>query len=44
MEWSFRLLMVFAAVFALLAADHHLLGGALTDTLGDAARVLIADG
>ncbi len=44
MEWSFRLLMVFAAVFAILAADHYLLGAALTDTLGTAARVLIGNG
>ena len=40
MEWSFRLLLVFAAVFAILAADHYLLGEALTGALADAARVI----
>ncbi len=44
MEWSFRLLMVFAAVFAILAADHYLLGEAVSDTLGGAARRLVAGG
>lgn len=35
MEWSFRLLMVFAVVGGVLALDHHLLGEALTGAIRD---------
>jgi hypothetical protein len=40
MEWSFRLLMAFAGALAVVAIDHHLMGGALTGALAGAARAL----
>ena len=40
MEWSFRLLMVFAVVGGILALDHHLLGEALTGAIAGAVAQL----
>lgn len=40
MEWSFRLLMLFAITFAVLAADHYLLSEALTSTLAGAVSAV----
>ena len=40
MDWSFRILMVFAAVMTILAADHYLLGEWLTETLAETAAGL----
>jgi hypothetical protein len=39
-EWSFRLLMVFATVGAILALDHYLLQEALTGAIADAVGAL----
>ena len=37
MEWSFRLVMVFAATLGVLALDHYLFSGALTGGLAKLA-------
>ena len=41
MDWSFRLLMAFAAAGAILALDHYLLGGAVTGLLAGLASAAI---
>ncbi|MGF1502549.1 MAG: hypothetical protein ACFBSD_12100 [Paracoccaceae bacterium] len=38
MDWSFRILMVFAVVLGILALDHYVLGEALTGVLGALGR------
>ncbi|MGF1446504.1 MAG: hypothetical protein ACFBRM_09925 [Pikeienuella sp.] len=42
MDWSFRLLMVFAAAFALVAGDHYLLGGWLQASLAGSVKAALA--